>query len=74
MERVDIVDQSTVAMVGDDKYLLLLKRVPPRAQVPKRLPRDAVCGDPLEVCPKPQLCLATKVGNTPRREQCRDPE
>jgi hypothetical protein len=72
-EVVDIIGESAIALVGDDKYLLILKRQA-KARAARKLARDAACGEPGDRCATGQVCTATREPNQALTERCRDIE
>jgi hypothetical protein len=63
VERVDILATTALALVGDDNYLLVLKRAG-TARGGHLLKPDAACGSPNDRCPKNQICMATREEST----------
>ena len=71
VERIDVLSESSLAIVGDDKYLLILKRSA-KSESHRLLKSAEPCGDPSDRCPKGQVCTATHEDSPPSvLETCR---
>jgi len=70
IERVDVLGESALAIVGDDGYLLVLKRAPSRAFPMRVLKPNEPCGGTNEVCPSQQICTARGESSYALHEAC----
>jgi hypothetical protein len=72
VERVDILGESALAIVGDDKYLLVLRRESKAAPGARRvLKPDEACGEVGHECPKGHVCTAMRNSSDELVETCR---
>jgi len=71
VERVDVIGDSALAIVREDEYLLVLKRVQPDRLPPRVLKADEPCGATTDVCPSQYICAARGDASHALHESCK---
>ena len=73
IKRVELINRTALAVVGDDKYLLVLRR---GKQIMKRstgaATTDSSCGSSQAACPSGQVCTASRSPRGSLVESCAD--
>ncbi|HEY5960013.1 MAG TPA: hypothetical protein VIV60_25845 [Polyangiaceae bacterium] len=73
IERVEVINRTSLAIVGDDKYLLLLRQGKRTANGPKAATTTiGPCGVSLAPCPSGQVCSASRNPAGAIVESCAD--
>ncbi len=73
VERIDIIDKTALAVVGDDRYLLVLRREARTAAKSMGLLKpDEPCGQFNDQCSIGYVCTASRNGEGKLLESCRE--
>jgi hypothetical protein len=71
IQRVDVLSRDLLAVVGDDKYLLLLRRAPDAKRDTKPAARGDRCGNFDVECEIATVCFAESSATSPVEERCK---
>jgi hypothetical protein len=70
IERLEVINPTAIALVGDDKYLLVLRQDTNNAEADATKGKRIGCGTKQDICPKGQTCFASLNSKKELVESC----